>query len=64
MLLCHTSQKLLWDTYKGIATQADGIRFYKITPNYLREKLKAGLITLPEAKKVLRSDLARTNPNF
>lgn len=51
ILLCHTSQKKLWDTYKGIATQADGLRYYKITPDYLRKKIKSGAIKLPDPRK-------------
>lgn len=31
-LLGHTSQKKLWDTYKGNASQADSLLYQKITP--------------------------------
>lgn len=51
ILLCHTSQKKLWDTYKGIATQADGLRYYKITPEYLRKRIESGAVKLPDPQK-------------
>ena len=32
VLLCHKSAKLLWDTYRGIATQPDGLAYFAIKP--------------------------------
>lgn len=50
-MLCHRNQDLLWERYKGKATQADGLLYYKITPDSLRKKLEAGLIMLPDSSK-------------
>ncbi len=32
VVLCHKSAQLLWDTYRGIATQPDGNAYFAITP--------------------------------
>ena len=32
VILCHTSPKLLWNTYRGAATQADGKAYFEIMP--------------------------------
>jgi integrase len=32
VIMCHTSQKLLMDVYRGIASEADGKAVFKITP--------------------------------
>jgi len=32
VIMCHKSPKMLWDTYRGIASEADGVAFFKITP--------------------------------
>jgi hypothetical protein len=32
VILCHKSPKMLWDTYKGMAKQPDGLAYFKITP--------------------------------
>ena len=31
-LLCHGSEKKLWSNYKGNATEAEGKRWWEITP--------------------------------
>lgn len=32
VILCHKSAKLLWDVYRGIALQPDGLAYFEITP--------------------------------
>jgi len=32
LIMCHKSPKLLWDTYRGLATEADGRRYFEIRP--------------------------------
>ena len=32
VIMCHTSAKLLWDVYRGIATETDGKAYFEITP--------------------------------
>jgi len=32
VIMCHTSPKLLWDVYRGIATEADGKAVFEIMP--------------------------------
>lgn len=32
VILCHKSPKLLWDTYRGMASQPDGIEYFRIVP--------------------------------
>lgn len=32
VIMCHTSPKMLWDTYRGIATQDDGKAYFEILP--------------------------------
>ena len=32
VILCHKSAKLLWDVYRGIATQPDGVAYFEILP--------------------------------
>ena len=32
LILCHRSPRMLWDKYKGIATQPDGLAYFKIMP--------------------------------
>jgi integrase len=32
VIMCHTSAKLLWDVYRGIASEADGKALFKIMP--------------------------------
>ena len=32
LLMCHTSEKLLWNVYRGLASQADGLAYFKIMP--------------------------------
>lgn len=36
-ILCHTNQELLWKHYYGLATQAAGLLYQKITPQTARE---------------------------
>ncbi len=32
LILCHKSPKMLWETYRGAATQADGLAVFEIAP--------------------------------
>lgn len=32
VIMCHTSAKLLWNVYRGIATEADGKAYFEIQP--------------------------------
>ena len=32
VIMCHKSPKLLWDTYRGIASQPDGLAYFQIMP--------------------------------
>ena len=32
LLLCHTNEKLLWNVYRGLTTEADGKAYFKIMP--------------------------------
>jgi hypothetical protein len=48
LMLCHQGQQRLWDTYKGVATKADGERYYAITPEVITAKLASGEIKLPD----------------
>lgn len=32
VIMCHKSPKMLWDTYRGIATEADGVAYFEINP--------------------------------
>ncbi len=32
LILCHRSSRMLWDKYKGIASQADGLAYFMIMP--------------------------------
>ena len=32
VIMCHTSAKLLWDVYRGIASEADGKAYFAIMP--------------------------------
>lgn len=32
LIMCHKSPKLLWDTYRGIASEADGRAYFEIRP--------------------------------
>ena len=48
LMLCHKGQQRLWDNYKGVATKADGARYYAITVDAIRSKLDLGEIKLPE----------------
>lgn len=32
VIMCHTSPRMLWDTYRGIASEVDGHAFFKIMP--------------------------------
>lgn len=32
VIMCHTSTKLLWNVYRGIATEADGKAYFEIMP--------------------------------
>lgn len=36
-MLCHTDQQLLWSTYNGRAAQAEGKRYFAITPDSIRK---------------------------
>lgn len=51
LMLCHKSQLRLWDSYKGVATKDDGIRYYGITVESIRQKIASGAITLPASSE-------------
>jgi integrase len=40
VILCHKSAKLLWDVYRGLATQPDGLAYFSIMPPAAEEGAK------------------------
>ena len=48
LMLCHKGQQRLWDSYKGVATKADGVQYFAITVESISAKVASGEIKLPE----------------